>query len=44
MPELNCPACQHLWKQHGPGGCQAHVYPYWSLTGEPCPCEHEVPE
>lgn len=38
---LNCEACWHLWFLHGERGCGAQVYPAHSLTGEPCPCEHQ---
>jgi hypothetical protein len=41
--DANCPACGHLWEKHGPDGCKARIYPAWSLTGEPCPCEHGRP-
>ncbi len=38
-----CQACWHMWRLHGPGGCTGKVFPAHSLTGEPCPCEHEGP-
>jgi hypothetical protein len=39
-PTGNCEACWHLWSVHGPDGCTGKVYPSYSLTGEPCTCEH----